>query len=915
MSSDDAAAHNRPGGAAQEANRKQHEAALASCDRAIALDPADAEAHKNRGNALQGLGQHDAAIESYDRAIFLRPDFADAYYNRATVLMSKRHYDAAVESFDRAIAINPNDAEAYNNRGIALQALSRRDAAIDSFDRACELRPEYADAYYNRGVALNDSGRHDAAAQCFRRVVALAPGHVTARNALGIALAGLEQYDMAIQSYDQAIALDPGDADAFNNRGNAYLALRRFDEALADYDRALTLRPDFAEALGSRATVLLALQRYDDALASYDRALALKPDYIDALSNRGNVLRHLGKSVEAIASYDRALALKPDFAEALSNRANGLCDLGRLTEALAGYEQALAIKPDYAEALCNRGYTLSALGRLDEALASYDLALACKPGYAEASGGRGNVLQELGRYAEALSSYDEALALNPDYAEAYANRGNILRDQGRLDDALASYGKALAIKPEFAEVRWSMTMAQLPDVYGAGVDPAERRAAFETALAQLDAWFQPERLKDGYKAVSTQKVFYLAYQELNNRELLSRFGALCSRLMSDWMRRQEFAASASSAADRAARVKLGIVSRFFYDHSVWHAILRGWLQHFDRSRFELHLFYLGTISDAETAFAERNAATFHQPGGGLKPWVDSILGQHLDVLIYPEIGMDPMAVKLASMRLAPVQISTWGHPETSGLPTIDYFLSAEDLEPEDGSANYSERLVKLPRLGCCYHLTPVAPLEPDFGALAINPELPLLICPGAPFKYAPEHDWVLVAIARELKRCQLIFFTNPLTILSATLHHRLQAKFAQAGLKYEDFVVSVPWQEKAAFYGLMRRADVYLDTIGFSGFNTAMQAVECALPIATREGRYLRGRLASGILKRMGLGELVAPNEEAYIELVIRLVNDPAYRERISARIQESRHLLLDDLTPVRALEDFLEKVGAGTRH
>ena len=104
----------------------------------------------------------------------------------------------------------------------------------------------------------------------------------------------------------------------------------------------------------------------------------------------------------------------------------------------------------------------------------------------------------------------------------------------------------------------------------------------------------------------------------------------------------------------------------------------------------------------------------------------------------------------------------------------------------------------------------------------------------------------------------------------------------------------------------MKKADVFMDPIGFSGFNTAMQAVDCALPIVTREGSFLRGRLASGILKRMGLSELVATTEEGYISLVVRLVQDAQYNRELRQRMADSRGDLYGDLMPIRALEDFL---------
>jgi predicted O-linked N-acetylglucosamine transferase (SPINDLY family) len=107
----------------------------------------------------------------------------------------------------------------------------------------------------------------------------------------------------------------------------------------------------------------------------------------------------------------------------------------------------------------------------------------------------------------------------------------------------------------------------------------------------------------------------------------------------------------------------------------------------------------------------------------------------------------------------------------------------------------------------------------------------------------------------------------------------------------------------------MKYADVFLDTIGFSGFNTAMQAMECSLPVVTREGRFMRGRLASGILRRTGLTELIAENESDYVTIVVRLVKDADYRRQIRHRIESTRHTLSGDLAPVRALENFLINV------
>jgi predicted O-linked N-acetylglucosamine transferase (SPINDLY family) len=355
------------------------------------------------------------------------------------------------------------------------------------------------------------------------------------------------------------------------------------------------------------------------------------------------------------------------------------------------------------------------------------------------------------------------------------------------------------------------------------------------------------------------------------------------------------------------------VSAHVHEHSVWNALVKGWFKNLDRNHFELLIFHVGEKHDSETARVQSKATFFAQGKRDLRQWAVIILNQQPDVLIYPEIGMDPMTVRLASLRLAPVQAASWGHPESTGLPTIDYYLSADDLEPPDAQYNYTEQLVSLPHLGCSYEQLPVDSSDPDFSAMGIDLDLPLFLCPGTPFKYAPQRDRVFIEIAQRVGQCQFILFTHPVPTYSAKLHHRLQIAFNKAGMDSNAYIRFIPWLERPDFYNLMKRADVLLDTIGFSGFNTIMQAVECGLPFVTHEGRFMRGRLASGILRRMGLPELIAQSEDDYIELAIKLVTSPQYRDDIQQNIAGKRSVLFEDSAPIRALENFLIRATKST--
>jgi predicted O-linked N-acetylglucosamine transferase (SPINDLY family) len=796
----------------------------------------------------------------------------------AAVRLAERRFEDAIGLARRAVAVMPRVAEPHNNLGAMLMRLGRDAEALAAFDKALALKPDFAEAHNNRGHALT-------------------------------ALARPEE---ALKSLDRALKLRPGYAAALFNRGDALRALGRREEAVESYGRAAAADPRNAGALINLGCVLAELGRREEALGSFDRALAAEPNRAEAHFNRGNALAALGRHEEAIASFDRAIEANPAYVEATLNRGNALVALKRTEEALESYDRALAAQPEHVEALINRANASLELRRWDEALAVFDRALQARPGAAAAHSGRGNALYALNRMAEAAAAFKRAAEIDPGDSAALSGLGVALADQGLRAQALDCYRRAIALDPANAEARWRLCLHTIPILPEAGEDVAASRRDFARELDELGGWLAAHPPGER-ELVGNVQPFYLAYQEAENRELLSRYGALCADLMRDWRGRQGLQAAAPRPPGGGGPIRVGVVSAHFLDHSVWNAVVKGWFEHFNRGRVALHAFHLGPRTDFETVLAQERAEGFTQGLKTPRQWVDAIAAAAPDVLIYPEIGMDPMAVKLASQRLAPVQATCWGHPETSGLPTIDYYISADGMEPPGAEAYYSEKLVRLPRLGCCYARLAAEGRAPDLAALRVAADVPLLLCAGMPFKYAPERDGALVEIAKRLKRCQFVFFVDgKRRELSDRLKERLAAAFARAGLDFGAFAVFVPWQSRAEFHGLMKRADVFLDTIGFSGFNTAVQAVECGLPIVAWEGKFLRGRFASAILRRIGLGELATDSEAAYVELAARLAADAAYNRATRARIEAGRGVLFDDVETVKALEEFL--VGAAGR-
>jgi predicted O-linked N-acetylglucosamine transferase (SPINDLY family) len=191
----------------------------------------------------------------------------------------------------------------------------------------------------------------------------------------------------------------------------------------------------------------------------------------------------------------------------------------------------------------------------------------------------------------------------------------------------------------------------------------------------------------------------------------------------------------------------------------------------------------------------------------------------------------------------------------------------------------------------------------------------LLLCPGQPFKYAPRYDDIWVRIAKGLQTRslfrkssagRLVFFRSQNDTWDRTLEARLRAAFSRGGMDFDAHVSIIPFMDPPRFFGLMRRASLMLDTLGFSGVNTALQGIECGLPLLAFEGDFLRGRLASGILRELELPELVATSEDEFVRRAVTLARNPDKLSELKSKIVERRARLFRNLAPVRALERCL---------
>ena len=522
--------------------------------------------------------------------------------------------------------------------------------------------------------------------------------------------------------------------------------------------------------------------------------------------------------------------------------------------------------------------------RLDEAKGTFEEAIRLNPEFAEAHNNLGLTLMDLGKYKYAEASYEKAIKINPKFAEGYNNLGLFFHSRSIAPKHLDCFMNAISVNPNEISYRWNYANLQLLKVYERDEDCKNALENFDNELTKINNFITSENLDQAFKVIGTCFPYYLAYSENNNKYLLEKHGEICCRVMKNWQEKNLPSIINSNIENKKKKkIKIGIISSHIRYHSVWNHFLKGIINNLNTDKFDLHIFSLDDKSDDETNIIKNRVKYFVSNLKNLNEWASKIKDSEIDVAIYPEIGMDKLTIQLASMRLAPIQLCSFGHPETSGLRTIDYYISSELLETPESDSFYSEKLIQLPGLGYYFEPPTLETVEINLTEIGIDPNLPVILCLGAPNKFSPLYDWVYIEIIKRIKGCQIILI-NDREGNSEILKMRLKNKLKHAELNFEEHVIFVPELTREGYSALMYNANLLLDPIGFSGANTTLQAIGCGLPVVTRQGRFQRTKHASAILRTLKIEELITNTEHEYINLVEKLILNETLRKILNLK-------------------------------
>jgi len=480
----------------------------------------------------------------------------------------------------------------------------------------------------------------------------------------------------------------------------------------------------------------------------------------------------------------------------------------------------------------------------------------------------------------------------------------MLQKCGLDNDALAAGERACRLLQDDFILRLEYEL-YLPKLYDSEQEILAYHRRYQEGLERCIAACDLETREGALRAArgfSRYSNFYLAYQGFDNLAVIRRYGQFVHRVMSaaypQWSR-----LSGEPPIRKDSKPRIGYISAYFREHTVGKLFL-GWLTQRDRNLYTAHCYYSGDSNDAVTDAYRRASDSFFQ-SRDLEAICAAIQHDRPDVLVFTDVGMDPVISQIAALRLAPVQCVTWGHPVTTGLPTVDYFISSELMEPPDSRRHYTEDLIRLTNLGIFY-TKPLIPrpllskTRADFG---LPQDRVVYLSSQSQFKYLPQHDRLFAEIAVAVPNSHFVFLA-PNQLRGSKFLRRLQKAFSAVGLSASESCTVLPEQNNFDYWNLHLVSDIFLDTAAWSGGRTSLEAVACGLPIVTLQGDIMRARHTAGILTLSGSRETIALEAKEYVSTAARLGREPSWRKKQSSTAHHQT--LFSDDSAVRSLEKFL---------
>lgn len=643
----------------------------------------------------------------------------------------------------------------------------------------------------------------------------------------------------------------------------------------------------------NQALALHQAGQLDAASKLYARVLEVDPAQPAARHFLGVLKHQTGATTDGARLIRGALVLAPDEAVCYGNLSTLLLALAD-SRARRVARFSLCIAPEFLDGRINLATAELHAGAFQTAIDALTSLVNQFPGRVDLIDRLAVALEAAGRFPTAIPWRRRSLCLAPDAVTGYRALADAEAMGGNSGPAREQLHRHATVEPSLAaRFRAAHSQDRIPLNSEEIRDGRARLSAFLDSAEQETA-----AVSDPHQEIGITN-FILSYQDLVNRDLVKRVADFYLRACPDlaWT-----APHCRRASRPSRRVRVAVISAFLGSHTIG-KLYGEVLSRLPRPRFEVVAISPAKALDAAWVEQMRKADYQVSLSRNLRRARQQIAEIEADIILYLDIGMDPLTYFLAFSRLAPVQAVSVGHPDTTGVANIDYFLTAKGAEPDDWPEHYSERAILMHEFPFYYLRPPETGQVLDRADLGMPASGTLYTCPQTLFKMHPGYDPVFLEILRRDPNGRLMLIESA----HAPETERVRARLAAAG---PDVVERVHFQKRMnglEYLDFVRASDVLVETFAFAGGNSTYEALSTGTPILAYAGKHMRSRVTADLLTMIELGDCVAPDTETFVDKAVALANDTAFRHETRQHLPEKTPLLFERQSAVDGLARFLE--------
>ena len=377
--------------------------------------------------------------------------------------------------------------------------------------------------------------------------------------------------------------------------------------------------------------------------------------------------------------------------------------------------------------------------------------------------------------------------------------------------------------------------------------------------------------------IKSKTNFHLAYQQKNDLEINKKYFELLSKIYPE---------DNKINLNDFIKNKILFVSGFFYKHTVSKIFFKFVEEFTSIKKFEVHMLHLSNNNDNWTEMYRNLNGKFHQKTSIVEVY-NFLRKEKFETIIFLDHAMNNITQAILNIKLAKKYFMLWGHPITTGSKHVDYFISSKFMD-YNNYANYSEKLILLDGIG--FNYKPDENLKLIKNKIHKNNSFYIL---QSLFKFLPKYDYLLGILLEQNKNSTISFLKDRDPYYTKIFTERL-LKNKKIKKNFNRVIFLDGHNEKFKFIDKLTEHKIVIDTIGWSGGNTSLEALFLNKPIITLKGKTLRSNHTAAFLKEIDLEVLIAKNYNEYLQLANKLMENKEFFNFIVGKIIKNKHLIFN---------------------